>query len=338
MQLFDVAYGRELLPEIPKIVNAPFLIVSAKDLWPKFEATFADADCHVYLVESLEIVDLERHLTELPHIKAIVGIGGGVAIDVAKYFAWRLNLPLYQCPTSMSVNAPFAQRAAVRDKGILKYVGWAIPEIVYVDYDIVRSAPDFINRSGVGDIVCYYTGHWDWAYAQREGRCEVKWPYDPEWVAAADEIMQSVITNTADIRDVNDRGVRTLMDALRWGGAAFNNTGWNPRPIEGSEHTFFYSLEHLTHRPFLHGQIVSLGVLLMSHLQDNDPDFIKGKLDEMGVAYQPEDMNITWGDVRDGLRHMQDYWKQSGNLWYTIATETPITDGWLDEVEAWVSG
>ena len=152
MQLFDVAYGRELVPELPKIVNPPFLVVSARDLWPKFSEHFAGTDSHVHLVESLEIDDLERILAELPSVKAVVGIGGGVAIDVAKYFAWRRNLPLFQVPTSMSVNAPFAQRAAVRDKGILKYVGFHVPEMVYVDYDVVQSAPAYINRSGVGDI------------------------------------------------------------------------------------------------------------------------------------------------------------------------------------------
>lgn len=337
MQLFNVAFGRELVAQLPEIVNPPFLVVCARDLWPMFSSHFEGTDSHVHLVESLEIEHLEHVLTELPQVKAIIGIGGGVAIDIAKYFAWRRNLPLFQVPTSMSVNAPFSQRAAVRDNGILRYVGFHVPEMVYVDYDIIQSAPKSINRSGVGDIVCYYTAHWDYDFANKNGRCEAKWPYDEEWIGEANSVMQSVLGATEDIHDVNDRGVRTLMNALRWGGAAFNNTGWNPRPIEGSEHTFFYSLEHLTNRPYLHGQIVSLGVLLMSHLQGNDPQFIKSKLDEIGVAYQPEDMSITWADVRAGLLHMRDYWKESGNLWYTIATDTEITDSWLDEVEAWVA-
>ena len=338
MQLFDVAFGRELVAELPKIVNPPFLVVVNADLWPRFSHHFDGADAHVHLVDSLEISDLEQSLRDLPDVRAVIGIGGGVAIDVAKYFAWRRDLPLFQVPTSMSVNAPFAHRAAVRDQGILRYVGFHEPEMVYVDYDVIQSAPAHINRSGVGDIVCYYTAHWDYAYARDRGRCETKWPYDEEWIGRADDVLQSVLSATDDIQQVNDAGVRTLMNALRWGGAAFNNTGWNPRPIEGSEHTFFYSLEHLTARPYLHGQIVSLGVLLMSHLQGNDPTFIKGKLDAMGVAYQPEDMSITWEDVRRGLQHMGDYWQESGNLWYTIATDSPIADGWLDEVQAWVSG
>jgi glycerol-1-phosphate dehydrogenase [NAD(P)+] len=336
MQLANVAYGRELLQEFPKILNPRFLIVVPEDLWPKMSQHFEGADCSVYHPKSLEINDLERDLAELPPYSTILGIGGGVAIDIAKYFAWRRDLPLFLAPTSMSVNAPFAQRAAVREDGILKYVGFKTAEMVYVDYDVVQSAPKYINRSGVGDIVCYYTAKWDYEYAQRLGKVESKWPFDQEWVDAADEVLQSVLDASKEIHDVSDLGVRTLMNALRWGGAAFNNNGWNPRPIEGSEHTFFYSLEHLTRKPYLHGQIVSLGVLLMSYLQGNNPDFIKLKLDEMGVAYKPEDMDITWAEVDEGLKHMRDYWKQSGNLWYTIATETKISDEYLADVKRWI--
>jgi glycerol dehydrogenase-like iron-containing ADH family enzyme len=162
MQLANVAYGRELLQEFPKILNPRFLIVVPEDLWPKMSQHFEGADCSVYHPKSLEIKDLERDLAELPPYSTILGIGGGVAIDIAKYFAWRRDLPLFLAPTSMSVNAPFAQRAAVREDGILKYVGFKTAEMVYVDYDVVQSAPKYINRSGVGDIVCYYTAKWDY--------------------------------------------------------------------------------------------------------------------------------------------------------------------------------
>jgi len=49
-------------------------------------------------------------------------------------------------------------------------------------------------------------------------------------------------------------------------------------------------------------------------------------------------MDITWVDVRNGLKHMIDYSKESKNLWYTIATETQISDKQLDEIEEWVKG
>jgi glycerol-1-phosphate dehydrogenase [NAD(P)+] len=336
LQLFNVVYGRELVRALPDSLSAPYTVVTMRDLWPKVEADLSRGRGHVHFVDSLEVTELERLVNELPSSEAVVGVGGGMAVDVAKYVAWRRRLPLFQVPTSMSVNAPFAQRAAIRDEGVLRYTGWAVPEAVYVDYDLIRSAPAHINRSGVGDIACYYTAHWDWAMAEREGKCEAKWPYDSHWVDAAKEVLDSVLSAPEAIAEVSDSGIQTLMNALRWGGAAFNNTGWNPRPIEGSEHTFFYSLEYLVNRPFLHGQIVSLGVLLMSYLQGNDPEFIRGKLDAMGVAYRPADMGITWDDVRAGLINMPKYWETAGNLWYTAAVHLPITQAYLDDVQAWI--
>lgn len=336
-QLFNVVYGRNLVAKLPEVLSQPYLLVTMADLWPRFEQAFTPGQRHVHLVDSLEVKDLEALVRDLPAAEVVVGLGGGMAIDVAKYLAWRRRLPLFQVPTSMSVNAPFAQRAAVRDEGVLKYVGWAVPETVYVDYDVIRSAPGPLNRSSVGDIACYYTAHWDWAMAEREGKCEPQWPYDEYWVREARAVLDTVLGAADDIRETSDHGIRVLMDALRWGGAAFNNTGWNPRPIEGSEHTFFYSLEYLTHRPFPHGQIVSLGVLLMSFLQGNDPGFIKASLDQIGVAYQPEDMGITWADVRAGLKFMPEYWHKAGNLWYTAAVHLPVTDQYLDDVQAWLT-
>ena len=54
----------------------------------------------------------------LPEFGAVVGLGGGRALDVAKFFAWRRGRPLFQVPTSMGTNAAFAHRAALRHEGL----------------------------------------------------------------------------------------------------------------------------------------------------------------------------------------------------------------------------
>src|SRR6185436_7358539 len=144
----------------------------------------------------------------LPATGSVIGLGGGQAIDVAKYFAWSRQLPLFQVPTAMTVNAPFGQRAGLRQDGIVRYLGWAVPEAVYVDFDIVRSAPAGLNRAGVGDILCYHTAHWDWQAASEAGRAEPRWPYDPDLVAAAREQLDNVMAALDDIHDVTEHGIR----------------------------------------------------------------------------------------------------------------------------------
>ena len=137
----------------------------------------------------------------LPHANAIIGLGGGQAIDVAKFFAWTRRLPLFQVPTATTVNAPFGHRSGVRDHGRVRYLGWAIPEAVYIDFDVIASAPPNLNRSGVGDVLCYHTARFDWELADRLGRTEARWPYDQRLVDDAATVMGSVIDALDEIRD-----------------------------------------------------------------------------------------------------------------------------------------
>jgi glycerol dehydrogenase-like iron-containing ADH family enzyme len=303
------------------------------DLWPRFEAAFDDGLGAVHLVDTLEVSELERALARLPACRAVVGIGGGQAVDVAKYAAWTIGAKLSQVPTAMTVNAPFGHRAGLRVDGIVRYLGWAVPEAVYVDIDIIASAPPLLNRSGIGDILCYHTAHADWRLARDLGREEAHWPYDERLVGAARERLDSVLASLDDIREVTESGIRTLMLAHRWGGAAFHNAGWNPRHIEGVEHFFFYNLERLTGRHFIHGQPVGLGTYVGALLQDNEPEMVAAAIVRAGVDVRPAAMGVTWDDVGQAIRTLPAFVREAG-LWFSVADARPIPADLPDRVRA----
>ena len=150
---FTTVFGRNLVAELPNFVHRPCLMVTMEDLWPKFECHFNPEHIEVHLVQSLELAELDRIADDLPAINSVIGLGGGRAIDVAKFVSWRRRLPLFQVPTSMSVNAPFGHRAGIRDRGVVRYMGWTVPEAVYVDFDVIQSAPSLLNRSGICEIL-----------------------------------------------------------------------------------------------------------------------------------------------------------------------------------------
>ena len=76
-----------------------------------------------YFCGSIEQDALNKEAENLGEVRSIVGLGGGQALDVAKYFSWRKTLPLFQAPTALSVNAVYGQRSGIRIDGKVVYRG-----------------------------------------------------------------------------------------------------------------------------------------------------------------------------------------------------------------------
>ncbi len=326
---FTTVFGRGLVGELPLVAQRPCLVVTMDDLWPAFEGQLGEHLAGVYRVTTLDLDQLVADAEALPPHRSIIGLGGGQASDVAKFFTWSRGAALFQVPTAMTTNAPFSHRPLLRDGGRAVAIGYAVPEAVYVDFDVIRSAPPLLNRSGACDVLCYHTAHFDWKLAHELGKDEARWPYDPSMVAEARQSYDAVYAALDDIREVNDTGIRALMLAHRWGGAAFHNAGWNARHMDGVDHAFLYCLENVTGHHFIHGQAVGLGIYLGSELQDNEAEAMLATLHRTGVDIRPEAMGVSWDDVATAMRRLGSY-VRFAEYWFTVADVRPVTDQLLD--------
>ena len=98
-------------------------------------------------------------------ISAVVGVGGGKALDVAKYVGFLARLPYYAVPTSLSNDGFCSPQSSLTIEGRRKSLASALPFGVVVDTAVCLAAPRILTLSGVVDQMAKFTAIRDWKLA-----------------------------------------------------------------------------------------------------------------------------------------------------------------------------
>jgi glycerol-1-phosphate dehydrogenase [NAD(P)+] len=268
----------------------------------------------------MDIAHLESVTTVEDDSEVIVGLGGGTALDTAKFLAWKYGKRLVQIPTITSVDAGFTDAVGVRVGGRVRYVGRVVPELVVLDIPLIRSAPHRLNRAGIGDILSCHTGLFDWRLAADAGHGH---PWDDRLAALGRSLLGELATAADEITAVSDTGVRFIADAYRRIGAACAAAG-HSRFEEGSEHFWAYAYEHATGAHPIHGEIISLAVCALAHVQGNEPQTAAAIVSRSGTRAHPDDLGVERQHFVDCLVGLGAYSRSEG-LDISVADLRPIT-------------
>jgi glycerol-1-phosphate dehydrogenase [NAD(P)+] len=330
-----VHYGRDVLGRLRDWIVGPTLVVTQREAWDAVERRLGPLHpARAIEIASVREEDLEALVDTAAEFDAIVGVGGGMAVDGAKYLAWRTQRPLRLVPTIVSTDAFATEAAGVRvDDSRVRYVGRAHSLEILVDFDLLRASPRELTRAGVGDILSCHTAARDWEIARDDGRSE--YPFDARAVARCRELVRRLDTYADEVRELTDLGLKVLVDCHLEVVEICQPLG-HFRPEEGSEHFFFYAVEHRTRRPYVHGQIVGLGLHLMSRLQDNEPDAIDALQDRLGVAWRPSTFGLETSVVRRTLGELAAFSRAEG-LWYSVI-DRGVSPAFVDEALARLEG
>jgi glycerol-1-phosphate dehydrogenase [NAD(P)+] len=291
-----------------------FAVVTTTSPWAAARPMLKGDPRAVLVVESLE----RRHLEELARgasrVERVVGLGSGLAMDGAKYVAWRLGAALVQVPSTSSNNACFTRTVGCLEDGRRAPLrGAPIPKQVLVDRALLALAPPRLNRAGVGDLVCSHTSLIDWQLAHAAGR-DMDWDEGLRERTRVELDRLTLIAPRVGTDDVEafvtllEMSERFAPDFLAFPKARFNAC---------SEHLLAWCLEQRTGRRLVHGEILSLGILLLAHMQDNDPGGVARVIRSARVAYRPEEIGTTWRQVEDTMVALPDYSREVVP-WYSI--------------------
>lgn len=105
------------------------------------------------------MAEIKHHQAALADYDAVIGIGGGKALDTAKAVAYYAGLPVIIAPTIASTDAPCSRLSVIyTEKGEFEsYLPLpANPNIVLMDTEIIAKAPVRFLAAGIGDALATY--------------------------------------------------------------------------------------------------------------------------------------------------------------------------------------
>ncbi len=225
-------------------------------------------------VEENDLESTARLFADHPReAAAIVGVGGGKALDVAKYVSFLGRLPHYAVPTSLSNDGFCSPQSSLTIRGKRRSLPSALPFGVVIDTTICCEAPRHLTLSGVGDLVSKFTAVADWKLSFHATGELVN-----DFAALlSDGSIHAYLSHPA----FDLVGTRLLATALMLNGIAMEMCG-SSRPASGSEHLISHALDAASARPRLHGLQVGVASYLVSLLQKENTDRIASLFDATG--------------------------------------------------------
>lgn len=169
----------------------------------------------------------------------VVSVGSGTITDIAKHVCHRLDLPLVAVQTAVSVNGFSDDMSVILKDGVKRTVGTKWVDVLIVDTDVIRSAPQDMNRSGVGELMAMFTAPADWRLASYAS-------LDDSFSAAAVELFRRhgdtllAIEPGIDARDGD--ALDELAVIMTASGVALGVAG-RTAPLSGTEHMVSHMLD-----------------------------------------------------------------------------------------------
>jgi glycerol-1-phosphate dehydrogenase [NAD(P)+] len=225
-------------------------------------------------VSDNDIETAARLFAEFPsHVDAIIGVGGGKALDVAKYAGFLGRLPYYSVPTSLSNDGFCSPQSSLTIRGKRRSLPAALPFGVIIDTQVCLDAPRILTLSGIGDLVAKFPAVRDWKLAfHHTGE-----PVNDFAALLSDGSIHAFLGHSTIDLD----GIRLLATALMMNGIAMEMCG-SSRPASGSEHLISHALDTISQRPRLHGLQVGIASYIVSVLHGANSDRIADLFEATG--------------------------------------------------------
>lgn len=333
---YDIRYGHELV-HTDSTAWPRYIVVSTPTAWKTARPFLAQEPAAVGMNEWLDRTHLEAVSDSLPDdAELIVGIGGGRALDHAKFVAHRKGLPIRLVPTIVSSGAIIHGNCGNWTGRTMNGFACEIdPDYVLIDYDLVKLADKRLNTAGIGDVLCGYAGLSEWRHTSAQG---IEPPFDEELARPTIEHHRHIVENFPKTfgpdGSLTDSSIHFIMETVR----ERDDKMLRHPAAPNADHGFCFAVEYANDRFWIHGEETALGAVIIAWHTEQSPETLVNWLDQCQVHFRPSQMGMSKEELRRGLEILPEWLRTAndGRNANSILRRSPLVGERFEACWAWL--
>lgn len=231
-------------------------------------------------------------------ISSVVSYGGGSTIDIGKYIANKLGIDFICIPTMLSTNSYATDKVALIKENKKITLNAKIPDKIIIDNELLNLSKDE-NIYGLADVFSIYTALYDWKIAEKDTLEKI----DDNIYNMAEKLFKEVLefVNNNELKDISENNIK-LFQFIGMAGYITNLYGTG-RPESGSEHILAKEIEKRVNIP--HGISVSVGIIIMSIIQEQYNNNIVKSIMKLGILDKGKSYGLNLKTIADSLNNVK---------------------------------
>lgn len=231
-------------------------------------------------------------------ISSVVSYGGGSTIDIGKYIANKLGIDFICIPTMLSTNSYATDKVALIKENKKITLNAKIPDKIIIDNELLNLSKDE-NIYGLADVFSIYTALYDWKIAEKD----ILEKIDDNIYNMAEKLFKEVLefVNNNELKDISENNIK-LFQFIGTAGYITNLYGTG-RPESGSEHILAKEIEKRVNIP--HGISVSVGIVIMSIIQEQYNNNIVKSIMKLGILDKGKSYGLNLKTIADSLNNVK---------------------------------
>lgn len=206
---------------------------------------------------------LSQHLDDC---QSVIAVGSGTINDLVKYVTAQDQRGYCVFGTAASMDGYTSTTASISLRsGLKKSLPAQIPKGVFLDIDVIASAPPFLAAAGYGDCMCNSVARIDWWMSHR--LLGTSFSLDPYLIAETENSVFQKIAPGIAAGDMMSVGYLVRSLVLSGIGVAFTGTSHHGSMGEHQISHYIDCFAGHRHPGSLHGEQVGVASLSMSRIQ-----------------------------------------------------------------------